>query len=173
MLGYANHLEYLKANEKVPFDKCSLADYSVGAALATIQFADGPIMLDEFAWGRKDATTVEECGSLDHVPQPSGYIQRLGNLGFESNEIVALANCESFGIDQSTTHSRWSSHPAFNNHLYKLLLTQSGAKHPFHDVFMNNAATKEHVQNFAENREEFNIVFKRAFVKLSELGTDS
>ena len=123
LLGYANHLENLKANESVPFDKCSLADYSVGAAFSTIQFADGPIMLDEFAWGRKDATSEAECGSLDNVPQPNGYIQRLDSLGFDSNEIVALATCESFGIDQNAAHARWSSHPKFNNHLYKSLLT--------------------------------------------------
>ena len=80
-------------------------------------------MLDEFAWGRKDATSEAECGSLDNVPQPNGYIQRLGDLGFESSEIVALATCESFGIDQNASHARWSSQPKFNNHLYKSLLT--------------------------------------------------
>jgi hypothetical protein len=82
LLGYANHLEHLKANESVPFDKCSMADYSVGAAFTTIQFAEGPVMLDEFAWGRKDAASVEECGSLDNIPQPGGYIQRMEGLGF-------------------------------------------------------------------------------------------
>ena len=43
-------------------------------------------MLDEFAWGRKDATSEAECGSLDNVPQPNGYIQRLDSLGFDSND---------------------------------------------------------------------------------------
>ena len=38
---------------------------------------------------------------------------------------------------------------------------------------MNNNSAKEHVQKFAENREEFDATFKSAFVKLSELGSDS
>jgi len=80
-------------------------------------------MLDEFAWGRKDATSEAECGSLDLVPQPNGYIKRLGDLGFDSNEIVALATCETFGVSRNAARSRWSSHPKFNNYLYKSLLT--------------------------------------------------
>lgn len=108
-------------------------------------------MLDDFAWGRRDATSEAECGSLEGVPRPNNYISRLEDLGFDDNEIVALANCESFGVDVPAAHSRWSSHPKFNNYLYKLLLTQSGSSHPFHDVLMNNPSTREHVQNFAEN----------------------
>ena len=52
MYGYMNYLEHLKANESATFDKCSLADYSVAAAFTAITMADGPRMLDGFAWGR-------------------------------------------------------------------------------------------------------------------------
>lgn len=173
LLGYANHLENLKANETMTFDKCSIADYSVGAAFTAIQMAEGPVMLDDFAWGRQDATSEAQCGSLSGIPSPNNYIARLEELGFDHNEIVALANCESFGIDQSAGHARWSNHPKFNNHLYKYLLTGSGSSHRFHDILMNNPSTREHVQNFAENNAEFHLVFKRAFARLSELGSDS
>ena len=47
----------MKANEEIPFDKLSMADYTVAAAMTTIQWADGPVMLDEFAYGRKDASS--------------------------------------------------------------------------------------------------------------------
>ena len=57
LLGLAVELQNMKANEELPFDKLSMADYTVAAAMTTIQWADGPVMLDEFAYGRKDASS--------------------------------------------------------------------------------------------------------------------
>ena len=55
-------MEHLKENDDVPFDKLSMGDYAVAAAYTVIQEANGPVMLDEFAWGRKDAESVSDCG---------------------------------------------------------------------------------------------------------------
>ena len=53
----------MKSQDSVPFDKLSQADYAVAAAYSMIQEAGGPVMLDEFAWGRKDAQSEADCGN--------------------------------------------------------------------------------------------------------------
>ena len=55
LLGYATYLQNLKDNDTLVFDKVSYADYSVAAAFTTIQEAGGPVMLEDFAYGRTDA----------------------------------------------------------------------------------------------------------------------
>lgn len=97
LLGLAVELQQLKANEEVPFDKLSMADYAVAAAFTTIQWAEGPVMLDEFAYGRKDATSAGECGSNTPIAQGS-YVANLQAKGFSDEEIVALASVEAFGV---------------------------------------------------------------------------
>ena len=69
MQAYAVQLENMKSQESVPFDKLSQADYAVAAAYSMIQEAGGPVMLDEFAWGRKDAQSVSECGNHHELPK--------------------------------------------------------------------------------------------------------
>tara|TARA_B110000503_G_C6859343_1_gene294133 strand:+ start:296 stop:451 length:156 start_codon:yes stop_codon:yes gene_type:complete len=49
---------YMKDNERVSMDKISYADFSVAAAFTTITWAGGPVMLDEFTYGRSDATSA-------------------------------------------------------------------------------------------------------------------
>lgn len=118
LLGLAVELQQLKANEEVPFDKLSMADYAVAAAFTTIQWAEGPVMLDEFAYGRKDATSAGECGSNTPIAQGS-YVANLQAKGFSDEEIVALASVEAFGVMRDPEQARWSTFPKFDNFYYK------------------------------------------------------
>ena len=82
----------------MPFDKLSDADFAVAAAYTTLQWADGPVMLDELLYGRKDAQSVDQCGKLESIPTSSNYVSNLQAKGFTEEEIVALASVEAFGV---------------------------------------------------------------------------
>jgi catalase (peroxidase I) len=172
MQHFAVFLQNMKAQEGVPFDKLSLADYAVAAAFTTIQEAGGPVMLDDFVFGRKDAKNAGECGSVKNVPSESNYVSHLTNLGFSEKEIVALASVESFGIHRDPKQSRWSSHPKFETYFYKQLLT-SADHMPHKEALLGTASLKETVEQFAENKAEYDKSFKAAFVKLCDLGHSS
>lgn len=118
LLGLAVELQNLKANGEVPFDKLSNADFAVAAAFTTIQWADGPVMLDEFAYGRKDAASAEDCGSNAPISQDS-YVAKLQAMGFTDEEVVALASVEGFGVTRDPEHARWSTYPKFGTYYYK------------------------------------------------------
>ena len=77
MQGLVVELDHLKASEESVFDKLSHADFAVAAAYTTITWAGGPVMLDEFYYGRKDAASVAECGKLESVPIASNYVTNL------------------------------------------------------------------------------------------------
>ena len=76
-------------------------------------------MLDEFLYGRKDAQSVDQCGSLESVPSSSNYVSNLQSKGFTDEEIVALASVEGFGVVNDPDQARWSSHPKFGTYYYK------------------------------------------------------
>lgn len=172
MQHFAVYLQNLKANESVPFDKLSFADYAVAAAFTTIQEAGGPVMLDDFSFGRKDAATASECGSIKNVPSEKNYVSHLTTLGFSEKEIVALASIESFGIHRDPKQSRWSSHPKFETYFYKQLLTSSDPL-PLKEALLGSPSLKETVEHFAENKADYDKSFKEAFVKLCDLGHSS
>lgn len=91
----------------------------MAAAYTTIQWADGPVMLDEFMYGRRDAQSADECGKLESVPTSSTYVSNLQAKGFSDEEIVALASVEAFGVLRDPNQARWSSHPKFDTYYYK------------------------------------------------------
>ena len=83
-------------------------------------------MLDEFAYGRSDAGSVEECGEvLDSIPSGNAFHSHLSNLGLTDSEIVALASIESFGVHRDPSQARWSDHPRFDNFYFKDLLASN------------------------------------------------
>ena len=88
----------MKDNDTKVFDKLSYADYSVAAAFTTLQEAGGPVMLEDFAYGRVDAESEAHAGNVDGVPSSNDYVSRLESLGLSTEEIVAVANIESFGV---------------------------------------------------------------------------
>ena len=126
-------------------------------------------MLDEFTYGRTDASNVAECGSSD-LPSEGNYTSYLSSHGFSDEEIVALANVEAFGVVRDPSHADKSTFPRFDNYYYKALLT-SGHNLP-HQQSLTSGSFREHVENFAEDREAFNETFKHAFVKLCSLGNN-
>jgi|TARA_B110000285_G_C14841641_1_gene475645 hypothetical protein len=91
----------------------------VAAAYTTLQWADGPVMLDELLYGRKDAKSVDQCGKLESVPSSSNYVSNLQAKGFTEEEIVALASVEAFGVCRDPEQARWSSHPKLDTYYYK------------------------------------------------------
>ena len=118
LLGLAAELEHLKANDEVVFDKLSHADYAVAAAFTTITWADGPVMLDEFGYGRKDSTSAPAMTPVTE----SNYVSNLQSKGFSDEEIVALASVEAFGVHRDPEQARWSSHPKLDTFYYKEVL---------------------------------------------------
>lgn len=115
----------MKDNEGPMFDKLSYSDYSVAAAYTTIQQAGGPVMLDDFFYGRKDAASVSECHPLNNIPTADNYVDNLKSKGFSDEQIVALSSVEAFGVVQEPTHASNSIYPRFSNYYYKKLLTSS------------------------------------------------
>ena len=56
--AFAVHLQNMKDRESHIFDKLSYADYAVASAYTAITFAGGPRMLDQFTYGRTDASAA-------------------------------------------------------------------------------------------------------------------
>ena len=79
--------------------------------------ANGPVMLDEFFYGRKDAATESDCqGSFPSSVNES--MSRLHAAGLTSEQIVALANIEAFNVVRDPAQARWSTRPRFDNYYY-------------------------------------------------------
>ena len=81
-MALAYELQYMKDDAPMIFDKLSYADYAVAAAFTTIQAAGGPVMLDDYFYGRKDAASVSECKPLSNIPTPNNYVDCLKGKGF-------------------------------------------------------------------------------------------
>lgn len=84
---------YIKDHEaKCSFDKVGYADFSVAAAATTIQWAGGPNLLHDYHYGRVDAASEADCGSVTPLPDSSDYVSTMHSKGFSDSELVALAN---------------------------------------------------------------------------------
>ena len=118
--AYAIRLVEMKNNEELPFDKLSYSDYAVAAAFTTITAAQGPVMLDQFFYGRKDALLESECGPVPlTLPKGGDFVSHLQSLNFSEEEIVALASIDAFGVIEDPEHSRWSNFAKLDNYYYK------------------------------------------------------
>ncbi len=171
MMAFANELQLMKDNANVTFDKISHADYAVTGAMTTITWAGGPVMLDDFFYGRKDATSESECNAITNFPTAENYKDNMMAKGFTAEQVVALANCEAFGVVRSPENERWSTCPRFDNYYYQALLTSSDDENlPLQRALMGNDEMRGIVEKFAGDKEEFFKVFKTAFVQLCELG---
>ena len=128
-------------------------------------------MLDEFAWGREDASSASECGKAPESV-PSDYHGHLSQIGLSDEEVVALASIEAFSVLRNPSHSRWSEHPKFDNFYYKQMLASSNSDLPHQSLLLNTPDLRSHVENFAENKTDFHTHFKNGFVKLCDNGHD-
>jgi hypothetical protein len=72
----------MKGDANIAFDKISHADYAVAGAMTTITWAGGPIMLDDYFFGRKDATSESECNDISNVPNSGNYADNMMAKGF-------------------------------------------------------------------------------------------
>ena len=126
-MALAYELQHMKNEAPMVFDKLSVGDYTVAAAFTTIQAAGGPVMLDDFFYGRKDAASAGECHPLSNIPTANNYVECLKEKGFTDEQIVALTSVEAFGIVQDPAHVSGSIFPRFTNHYYKSLLSSSDA----------------------------------------------
>ncbi len=168
MMAFANYLQTLKDNEVATFDKLSHSDFAVAAAFTAITEAGGPVMLNEYAYGRQDAS-VNECGSTE-IPSGSSLVQFYESNGFSEQEIVALASIEAFGDVRNPESMKLSSHPRLDSYYFQQLLT-SGQDLPLKDALVNSTTLRPHVENFAENKKEYHASLKSGFVKLCDLGS--
>jgi hypothetical protein len=125
LIALAYELQHMKNEAPMVFDKLSYGDYSVAAAYTTIQAAGGPVMLDDFFYGRTDATSVGDCNPLSNIPTANNYVDCLKEKGFTDEQIVALTSVEAFGVVQDPVHVSGSVFPRFTNYYYKTLLTSS------------------------------------------------
>eukprot|EP00351_Strombidinopsis_sp_SopsisLIS2011_P005311 CAMPEP_0116881438 /NCGR_PEP_ID=MMETSP0463-20121206/13555_1 /TAXON_ID=181622 /ORGANISM="Strombidinopsis sp, Strain SopsisLIS2011" /LENGTH=158 /DNA_ID=CAMNT_0004533393 /DNA_START=220 /DNA_END=696 /DNA_ORIENTATION=- len=154
MQALVQELAHRKVNvEDATYDKISMADYFSAAALTTIDIAGGPRALDEFVWGRKDATQAD-LGNVDNIPTENNYRSNMEAKGFTNEEIVALASVEAFSVVQDPAKVRWLSNPVISNYYYKALLTGQDDL-PLQNALLNDADLKEYVDKFAEDNKEY------------------
>lgn len=169
-----NELTYKKLYEEdIVLDKFSMADYYQTAALLVIRESEGPNLLDQITYGRKDVQSESEIGSVQNIPTASNYRESLRARGFEDDEIVALASIETYGIIRDPKKLDASKFPKLDNYVFKQFLLNSNDKLEFQQTLIGTPELKEQVEKFAQDEKEFHKSFSTAFVKLLNLGHDS
>ena len=124
--GLIQELIYKKDYEEdIVLDKLSHADYFVAASFVAIRDAEGPNILNQITYGRKDATKLSDIGNIQNVPTPNNFRATLKAKGFEDSEIVALASVEAFGKVHDPLKSDGTIYSKLDNFYFKSLLTKS------------------------------------------------
>ena len=142
----------MKDNESSMFDKLSYSDYTVAAAYTTIQQAGGPVMLDDFFYGRRDAASVSDCNPLSNIPTADNFVDNLKLKGFTDEQIVALSSVEAFGVVEDPTHAANSIFPKFSNYYFKKLLTSSDSDNlPHARALLGSEDMRTIVEKYAED----------------------
>ncbi|TNV76309.1 hypothetical protein FGO68_gene12209 [Halteria grandinella] len=169
-----NELAYAKQfEEDIVIDKLSLSDYFTSAAFFVIREAEGPNILDDISYGRVDAKSEAEAGSASLIPSAfdGKYTSTLKSKGFENDEVVALAAIEAFGCAWDPKKKDTSKYPKLDNYYFKQLLNPSS------DVVLQaeltgDAELKAIVEKFAQDEKAYHATFGKAFIKLSNLGSN-
>ena len=166
-------LIYMKDNEDIVLDKLSYSDYFASAAFFVVREAEGPNILEDISYGRKDAKSENEAGDVSKIPAVgSNYVSNLKAKGFEDSEIVALASIEAFGNVWDPKKRDTSKYPKLDNYFYKQLLT-GGSDVILQRELTGDAGLKTLVEKFAQDQKAFHDAFGQAFIKLTNLGHDS
>ena len=100
----------------------SLSDYFSSAAFFVVREAEGPNILPDITYGRKDAQNESEAGDVKNIPKQGEYRSNLKAKGFSDDEIVALASVEAFGEVWDPKKLDTSKYPKLDNYYYKQLL---------------------------------------------------
>ena len=152
-------------------DQLSLSDWFTTAAYIVIREAEGPNILNDITYGRKDAATEAEAGDVSKIPSvTAGYVANLKAKGFDDAEIVALASVEAFGLVWDPKKKDTSKYPKLDNYYYKQLLGSS--KVILQQELTGASDLKAIVEKFAQDQKAYHEAFGKAFVKLSTLGQD-
>lgn len=121
-----NELAYLKKSEEdIVLDKVSVSDYITSAAVFVVGEAEGPNMIPDITYGRTDAKTEAEAGSVDNIPSAGNFASNLKAKGFDSEEVVALASIPAFGKVWDPKKRDTSKYPKLDNYYYKQLLSSN------------------------------------------------
>jgi hypothetical protein len=152
----------------IVLDKVSLSDYFAGSAFLVIKEAEGPNLLNSWAYGRKDVTNESEAGSVELIPKESNFRSNLQAKGFTDDEIVALASVEAFGVVWDPIKKDTSKYPKLDNYYYKQISTGK-------NVVLSGPLTKDQdlktiVEKYAADEKAYHEAFGRAFLKLVNLG---
>lgn len=157
-------------DEDIVVDQLSVSDYITSAAFFVVREADGPNILADISYGRKDAKTESDAGDVKQIPiVGSSWVSNLRAKGFENNEIVALASVEAFGVVWDPKKLDTSKYPKLDNFYYKQLLTGS-SNVVLQRELTADADLKAIVEKYAQDQKAFHDSFGAAFVKLSNLG---
>lgn len=159
-----------KFETDIVFDKLSLGDYFATAAFLVIKEAEGPNILGDIDYGRKDVTSEAEAGDASLIPNESNFKASLASRGFTNDEIVALASIEAFGLVRDPVKVDSSKYPKLDNFYYKQLATGKGQI--LQHTLCNDSELKEIVDKFAQDQKAYHEAFGRAFIKLTILGHD-
>lgn len=85
-----------------------------------VRESEGPNILDEIAYGRKDALSEKEAGEVKFIPAVGNqYVSNLKAKGFDAQEIVALASIEAYGTVMDPKKLDTSKFPKLDNFFYK------------------------------------------------------
>jgi hypothetical protein len=69
-----SELAYQKMHqEDIVLDKLSVSDYITSAAFFVVREAEGPNILSDLSYGRKDATSEAEAGDPSSLPTEKNY----------------------------------------------------------------------------------------------------
>ena len=138
-----------------------------------VREAEGPNILDDIDFGRKDATSASEAGSISNIPNADGqYANKLREKGFDDNEIVALAAIHAFGTVWDPKKLDISKYPKLDNYYYKTLLS---SKDPvvLQRELTSDDALRVIVEKYAQDQKAFHDAFGKAMIKLTHLGHES
>ena len=121
--------------------------------------AEGPNILADISYGRKDATGEAQAGDVKLIPSVgSNYVSNLKAKGFDNNEIVALAAVEAFGVVWDPKKRDTSKYPKLDNFFYKQLLT-NGSDVVLQRELTSDAELKAIVEKYAQDQKAFHDSF--------------
>lgn len=179
------------------FPDISYGDLWTLAGVVAVEEMGGPKI--EWWPGRKDAISGSECppdGRLPDALQGAGHLRDIFyKMGFDDQEIVALAGAHCFGRcheDRSGFSGPWTRAPTtFSNLFFKELLTNKwtqkswgGPKQyvdptgqlmmlPADLALLEDPAFRKHVERYANDEVAFEKDFAKAFSKLLALGVEN
>ena len=177
-VGIIENMLYLKKFEAdARFDPLSNSDYLQSWSIVAIKETGGPDLTEHHKIGRVDATSEEDLEGADAIPDPdkgaSAFRDLFYKKGFSDKDLVALSYVYMFGVFKTAYQRSYTNHSVFSNAYYQFLANSNKShNHSLDKILLGDAALKEYVELFAENKKEFHNAFTDAYLKLHTLGND-